>query len=146
MRWSLKLAVAVLSVVGAAGCASTASSHPKSAAASLETWNENHPEAARELCAWANAHPQAATRLFDWEGTHEARAHEFVDWAVVHPHQGLDTFVSEHPRWDEFDFVTETHRPAANAFIAWARRHPEAAQALMNHPGGLKWAARHQSC
>ena len=143
MRLIVRLAVAVLCVTGAAGCAS----HPaRGGAASLESWNENHPEAARELCGWASAHSQAATRLFEWEGTHPERAREFVDWAVIHPHQGLDTFVSEHPRWSDFDFITETHRPAATAFIAWARHHPEAAQALVNHPGGLKWAARHQSC
>jgi hypothetical protein len=25
----------------------------------------------------------------------------------------------------------------------WCRRHPEAAEALMSHPGGLDWAGRH---
>jgi hypothetical protein len=35
------------------------------------------------------------------------------------------------------------HQPAANAFMGWCRHHPEAAEKLMSHPGGLNWAGHH---
>ena len=57
--------------------------------------------------------------------------------------QGLDAFVRTHPGWPFFNEIMERHRPAAEGFMAWCRRHPPAAQALMNHPRGLEWAGHH---
>lgn len=142
MRHVFGIAAVVLLVLGGTGCAHKERVSP----AGIEKWNANHPEAARELCAWAGNHPDAARRLFDWDAHHPDRAHDFVSWAITHPNEGIDAFVSSHPRWTDFDFISETHRPAANAFIAWCRRHPRAAEALMNHPGSLEWAARNGGC
>jgi hypothetical protein len=52
-------------------------------------------------------------------------------------------FVVGHRNWEYFDKISESHRPAAEAFLAWARRHPEAAEDLVGHPGGLAWAGDH---
>ncbi|MGZ3459584.1 MAG: hypothetical protein ACXU86_13910 [Archangium sp.] len=142
MRHLVGVATAVVLALGATGCAH----HQPVSPAGIEQWNANHPEASRELCVWVSGHPDAARRLFDWEAHHPDGAHEFVSWAITHPGEGIGAFVSAHPHWSDFDFITETHRPAANAFIAWCRRHPRAAEALMNHPGGLEWAARHGGC
>jgi hypothetical protein len=106
----------------------------------LERWAEVHPEAARELGDWAHAHPQAAQRFFEWDAHHPEKSHEFVTWTITHPAQGIDAFISTHPRWPFFDKSMAKHRPAAEAFMAWCRRHPPAAEALMNHPRALEWA------
>ena len=52
-------------------------------------------------------------------------------------------FVATHRGWPVFDEIMERHRPAAETFMAWSRRHPQAAEALMNHPHGLEWAGHH---
>ena len=70
----------------------------------------------------------------------------FVTWAIYHPGENIDWFVSQHPGWGQFDMIAQTHRPAANAFIDWCRRHPRAAEDLMNHPNGLAWAGNHLAC
>jgi hypothetical protein len=106
----------------------------------LERWAEVHPQAARELGDWARAHPQAARRFFEWDGHHPERAQEFVGWTTAHPSDGLNAFVATHPGWPFFNEVMKQHRPAADAFMAWCRRHPPAAEALMHHPRGLQWA------
>jgi hypothetical protein len=109
----------------------------------LERWAQVHPEAARELGDWARNHPEAAQRFFEWDGRHPEKAHEFVTWTVTQPSGGLDAFVATHPGWPFFKDVVERHRPAGEAFIVWCRRHPAAAEALMNHPRGLEWAGHH---
>jgi len=133
------MTAAVLAV--AAACVTVAP-----AGGGIGEWNARHPQAARELCAWVQNHPDAARRFFEWDGHHYERSHEFVTWAITHPAEGIDAFVAQHPGWGNFDVMAETHRPAANAFIAWCRRHPQAAEDLMNHPNGLEWAGRHLAC
>lgn len=142
MRYCFGIMLAALLTVGAAGCAH----HPSKAEASIGRWNEHHPEAARDLCQWVGAYPDASRRLFEWESNHPERAHDFVTWAIHHPNQGVGAFVDAHPGWSNLDFLAETHRPGANAFLDWCRRHPRAAEALMNHPDGLQWASHHGSC
>ena len=109
----------------------------------LEAWQRHHPEASRELGDWVRAHPAAAERFFTWDGRHPARAKAFVTWAIAYPRLGIDAFVLEHRGWPIFDEIALHHRPGAEAFLAWTRRHPRAAEALMNHPGGLEWAGKH---
>lgn len=109
----------------------------------LEAWERHHPEASRELGAWVKAHPHAARKLFAWDAGHPERSREFVTWAITHPGEGVGLFAGTHRGWRTFDDLVLNHRPAANDFIAWCRRHPRAAEALMNHPGGLDWAGRH---
>lgn len=106
----------------------------------IERWQKNHPEASRELGEWVRVHPEAAQKFFDWDGHHPERSKEFVSWTVHHPGDNLDVFVLSHRGWPMFDEIMEKHRPAAEAFMGWARRHGPAAEALMTHPRGLEWA------
>lgn len=109
----------------------------------IERWDRRHPEAARELGVWVHEHPQAAERFFTWDAHHPERSREFVTWAIAHPLQNIDGFVAERRGWPVFDEIMEHHRPAAELFMAWCRRHPEAAEALMAHQRGLEWAGHH---
>lgn len=137
-----------LSLAAAVGCAAPrpVPAPPVQAAAAegMEVWAQNHPEASRELGAWVKRHPRAAHRMFDWDGHHHDQAKHFVTWTIRHPKQNLDDFALEHGgRWEEFDAILEGHRPAALEFMTWCRQHGPAAEALMNHPGGLEWAGHH---
>ncbi len=120
------------------GCA-----HEPRGRVGLEQWSGNHPRASEELGGWVRTHPSAATRFFEWDAHHPERAHEFVTWTIYHPEQPIEGFVATHPGWPMFDQIAMSHRPGADAFMAWCRRHPQAAEALMNHPGGLSWAGHH---
>jgi len=111
--------------------------------AGLTMWSRNHPQASRELGLWVKGHPEAAERFFTWDGHHPERSKEFVTWTIAHPGDTIDVFVMERRGWPVFDEIMERHRPAAEAFMAWCRRHPRAAEALMNHPRGLEWAGHH---
>jgi hypothetical protein len=111
--------------------------------AGLDQWSRNHPQASRELGNWVQNHPDAARQMFEWDGTHPERSHEFVTWAIVNRGAPIQAFISTHPGWPMFDQIVAAHRPAANAFMAWCRRHPQAAEALMSHPSGLRWAGEH---
>ena len=109
----------------------------------LEGWERHHPAAAQDLGGWVKGHPAAARQFFDWDAQHPERSHAFVTWAIQHPGAGIQAFAVEHPGWPFFDQIMKSHAPAANAFMGWCRKHPEAAETLMNHPGGLDWAGRH---
>lgn len=109
----------------------------------LDMWSKNHPQASVELGNWVRNHPQAARLFFEWDGTHPVRSREFVTWAIRHPVAPIQAFISTHPGWPLFDEIVASHRPAANTFMDWCRRHPQAAEALMFHPGGLRWAGEH---
>jgi hypothetical protein len=135
-RW-----IAVLFAASLAACAH--SSPPPSGAAVIERWADNHPEASHELGEWVQHHPAAARLFFEWDAEHPARSKEFVTWAINHPAKPLEAFTATHPGWAVFDTITETHRPAAEAFMGWCRRHPRAAEALMHHSRGLEWAGHH---
>lgn len=115
----------------------------RAAPAGLEQWERNHPEASRELGVWVRNHPEAAERFFTWDGRHPERSREFVTWTISHPADNIDVFVLSHRGWPVFDQIMEHHRPAAEGFMAWCRRHPRAAEALMSHPRGLEWAGHH---
>ena len=126
--------------------AGTACARPMVAAQSapgLEGWERTHPEASRELGAWVHGHPDAARQFFEWDAAHPERAHAFVTWSITHPGEGIRAFAETHRGWEAFDVIMRDHQPAANTFMAWCRRRPEAAEALMNHPGGLNWAGHH---
>jgi len=140
--------VALLAVVSLSlsGCVVREAAPLPRGEAGLAGWNARHPEAARDLCRWAAGHQDAARKFFDWEAKHPGKTEVLVVWTVEHPNRGIDAFVADHPRWDGFDWMTETHHPAANAFMAWIRQHPEAARDLAHHPGGLEYASRAQSC
>jgi hypothetical protein len=120
------------------GCA-----HHPSGEAGIEVWANNHPQAAQQLGVWVQQHPDAASQFFEWDARHPDRAHEFVTWTIYHPTLYIDAFMALHPGWPYFDNIAAHHRPAADAFMAWCRRHPQAAESLMNHPGGLYWAGHH---
>ena len=111
--------------------------------ASLERWAYYHPRASQELGAWVQTYPPAAARLFDWDAHHPERSREFVEWSIYNPYQPIEAFVTTHPGWSYFDDMVLHHRIGVDAFMAWCRRHPNPAMALMNHPGGLDWAGHH---
>jgi len=136
----LTLAGGLLFLAGT-GCARPV--HPAQSEASLEGWERNHPEASRDLGAWVHKHPEAARRFFEWDAAHPDRAHAFVTWSIKHRDEGIRAFAETHRGWEHFDLIMRDHQPAANAFMGWCRRHPEAAEALMHHPGGLNWAGHH---
>jgi len=143
------LTASALLVVGTIACATprpvpAPAPMQSGAAEGMEMWSQNHPEASRELGEWVKRHPNAARLFFDWDGHHHDRAKHFVTWTIRHPRQNLDDFALEHnDRWDYLDQIMASHRPAANEFMAWCRQHHAAAEALMNHPGGLEWAGHH---
>lgn len=130
----------------AAVSTSCATSRPAQSPAALERWNVNHPQAASDLCRWVSNHPNAAPAFFEWDSNHPQKSQELVLWTLAHQNQGIDAFVAAHPGWNKFDWMSETHKPAANTFLGWIRLHPRAAQDLMGHPGGLRWAAHHSGC
>lgn len=141
-RTLLNFALVGTLVVGA-GVACAPPAHAAHAPGGMEAWEHNHPEASRALGAWVREHPDAAKRFFEWDGHHTERAHEFVTWSIAHPHEGIRMFADMHRGWEGFDVIAREHVPAANAFMEWCRHFPEAAEALMNHPGGLEWAGHH---
>lgn len=122
-----------------AGCAHG----PRGGKASIEQWAGNHPQASEALGVWVRNHPPAARAFFEWDAAHSERAHEFVTWTVVHPAQPIEGFVATHPGWPQFDDIAMHHRAAADGFMIWCRKYPDAAEALMSHPGGLAWAGEH---
>ncbi len=109
----------------------------------LDMWSRNHPEASRELGNWVRNHPEAARMMFEWDGVHPERSKEFVTWAISRRGAPIQAFISTHRGWPTFDRIVSSHRPAANAFMGWCRRHPRAAEDLMYHSGGLRWAGDH---
>jgi hypothetical protein len=109
----------------------------------MEAWEHNHPEASHALAKWVKEHPDAANKFFEWDARHTERAHAFVTWSITHPGEGPRKFAETHPDWEMFDEIMRDHLPAARSFMEWCRHFPDAAEALMNHPGGLAWAGHH---
>ena len=136
-------ALALCLVLPGLACAGPRPMPAAPAAEGLESWSARHPEASRELGEWVRAHPRAAHLFFDWDGHHPERSKEFVTWTLEHPGLDIDAFAFTHLNWETFDQINEKHRPAAQAFMKWVRRHPAAAESLMSHPRGLEWAGHH---
>jgi hypothetical protein len=90
-----------------------------------------------------HAYPDAARRLVSWDERHTEQAREFVTWTVTQPGGGIEAFLASHPKGQFLSDVGERHMLAADAFMAWCRRHPEAATELVSHPRGLEWVGRH---
>ena len=145
MKFHYQAVMCVAAMVALAGCAATPRQHPAQVyrEAGLERWADNHPEAANDLGSWVKNHPQAARMFFEWDGSHPERSRIFVTWAITHPGENIDVFVVEHPDWPDFNAIMERRRPAAQSFIHWCRRYPQAAETLMRHQGGLRWAGNH---
>lgn len=112
------------------------------AEAGIEKWQGDHPDASRELGEWVKTHKDAAHKFFEWDSKHPEKSKEFVHWTVEHPADPLEIFAKEHKAWPVFDEIMEHHRPAAELFMGWSRKHADAAKALMNHPRGLAWAGK----
>ena len=136
-----------LATIGlAVGCSHARRAPPSSGARghdAIESWERRHPAAAKDLGNWVHEHPQAAERIFMWDSHHPGAAESFVEWSLAKPSADIDDFAGTHHSWEEFNALMEHHRPAANAFMAWCRRHPEASRELMHYPAGLHWAGTH---
>lgn len=116
---------------------------PPTARDSIETWERRHPAAAQDLGSWVRGHDRAAGRFFTWDSRHPGAAEAFVNWSLANPRADIDDFADTHRSWDDFNWIMEHHRPAANSFMAWCRRHPDASRELMHYPAGLHWAGTH---
>jgi hypothetical protein len=112
----------------------------------LASWNQRHPEAAQELCAWTAQHPRASDQLMIWEGNNGPRAQELLQWAVANPGYGWEAFMSQHQEWQDFASVASQHPRVANQLLDWSRRHPQAAQDLLEHQGALRFAGKRNAC
>jgi hypothetical protein len=145
-RFTFRRLVAVLGLAQVlSGCVAVVRPVPPPPAGerSLEGWSHRHPAASQALGDWVRGHPRAAERFFRWDGAHPGAAESFVVWSIRNPGASIDVFAVEHPRWEDFNWVMEHHRPAANAFMVWCRQYPAAAEELMHHPAGLHWAGTH---
>jgi hypothetical protein len=112
----------------------------------LASWNQRHPEAAQELCAWIAQHRRASDRLMVWHGKNVPRAEELLRWATANPGYGWQGFMAQHPDWKDYAAIAAQHPRAANQLIDWERRHPEAAQDLLEHDGALRFAGKRSAC
>ncbi len=109
----------------------------------LEKWEKNNPDASRELGKWVSKHKDAAHYIFEWDGSHHEKAEALVKWAVKHPSENLAKFHRQHKDWPELDEIEKTHKRAFEEFLIWCKNYTDAANALMEHPNGLKWAGDH---
>jgi hypothetical protein len=118
----------------------------------MQKWAKDHGEAAKDLEAWMKADEKAAVAFFEWEGHHPKGAKQFVHWSIEHKDKSIEEYETTHAAagkkaepalWVAFDKVMNDHKAAATSFMEWARKHPEAAQALMKHAKGLLWAGTH---
>jgi hypothetical protein len=109
----------------------------------LEKWAANNPEASQALGEWVKARPNAAKLFFQWDGKHPEKSREFVTWTIEYANKDIKDFADKHPDWPVFSDIFKNHKPAANEFMAWARKYPQAALSLMKHSRGLHWAGDH---
>jgi len=120
--------------------------------ASIKRWVKHHKQAADELEDWIKANEEASKLMFEWEATHPKASKKWVHWAIEHKDGSLEDFEKTHAAtekkkepawWVSFDKLMNDHKSAAEGFMAWARKHPKAAESLMKHHKGLHWASTH---
>ncbi len=148
-----KLLLALTVWLSGAGLAQEASSDPAlrpsvstslpAESAVITHWDQQHPAAASTLASLVRDNPKAAGRMFMWDRDHPRRAQAFLAWINGRPNESLDDFVSAHHRWPVIQLVIEPYRATFEAFIAWGRAHPRAAQDLASEPRGLAWVGFH---
>jgi hypothetical protein len=109
----------------------------------IESWATTHTDAAQALRAWVHENPDAARNIFSFDTKRPARTKALVLWAVHHPSDDVMVFAGMHPGWEWFGATMSKYRAGADQFLAWARAHPQAAEELMGHPGGLRWVGDH---
>jgi hypothetical protein len=109
----------------------------------ITSWEQSHPAASAALASLVRSDPAAAGRMFMWDRDHPLRAQAFVAWINTHPSESLDDFITVHRYWPVVDLVIKPYRSTFEAFIAWGRAHPDAAQDLASQPRGLAWVGFH---
>jgi hypothetical protein len=128
--------------------------HKEKGEGAIKKWAHSHAEAAKDLDAWMKANGDAAALIVEWEGQHPKAAKKFVHFHIEHKDKGLADFESGHAAtakhkepemWVHFDKLMNDHKAAADSFIEWVRKHPKAAEDLMKHRQGLKWAGHHMA-
>ena len=112
----------------------------------LAGWDQRHPQAAQELCAWARQHPRASSQLLLWESDNGPKARELLQWAAANPGYGWESFLAQHQEWQEFAGIASQHPRAVNQMVDWQRRHPDAAQDLLEHQGAMRFAGKRNAC
>jgi len=109
-------------------------------------WNQRHPEAAQELCAWARLHPRASDALLLWESNNGPKAQELLQWTSANPGEGWESFIAQHQEWQDFAGIASQHPRATKQMVDWGRRHPQAAQDLLEHQGAMRFAGKRNAC
>lgn len=107
-------------------------------------WHGKYPLASQELCMLERANPPASRRLLQWEADNPVVATDLLQWIAQHPSEPLPGFLRDHPSvtMDEWFWGDS----AVHTLVQWARRHPDAAQALADDPEALQWSAQNQAC
>lgn len=138
MRAVLRPVVFLAAVALASGCAPRAPAEAPGAAERWASgWKASHVEAEADLAAWVRADRGAAGQLVSFDREHPFRTQSFIVWAVDHPEEPLSVFVAPRSGWTTFAEWIEGHRRAVDAFVAWCRKHREAARELAGHAHGV---------
>lgn len=151
MRLSIITAAVCLSLAAGLGCAHNQENTPGSPtsasgtpsmpaaaqpAADADAFKASYPAAAGELCAWAKKNAEAAQRFQQFATANPDKAKEFITWSVTHV-EAADAFAASHAGWSDFVFADNKHLAAANSWLNWARKYPQAARELPSRPGAL---------
>ena len=137
-----KLITAGLVVVAA--CAHSSARAPDAPPETLVSWANEYPLAAHELCGWVSHHPQDALRLRQVVQDEPTQIAMALDLAATHPSTALpgSLVLADSGGWRSH--VALPGDPAVETLLAWASRHPDAAQKL--EPQALEWIASHHGC
>ena len=140
----MRIALCVLAsalLLGSADCGGApAPRAPDAAATWVAGWKAQHAEAEADLAGWVRADRAAAGDLASFDREHPFRTQNLLRWAADHPEEPIAAFVAPRSGWTTFATMLQAHGPAMDAFIAWCRKHPEAARALASHTNGVSTA------
>jgi hypothetical protein len=137
-----KLISAGLIVVAACAHGSPKSEGPPEGVAK---WASSFPLAAQELCSWERDHPQDAMKLLDLvrdRPTQVANALQLAATSSMPEPAAPVRTLGEPSAWRTD--VALPGDPVVETLMAWAQRHPDAAQQL--DPRTLEWTAAHRGC
>jgi hypothetical protein len=108
-------------------------------------WANSFPLAAQELCSWERNHPEDAMKLLDLTRDRPTQVANALQLAAVNPmpEPGAPVRTPGEPSAWRGD-VALPNDQVMQTLIAWAQRHPDAAQQL--DPQTLEWTAAHRGC
>src|ERR1700694_4677788 len=129
-----------------AACAHGSARAPDAPPQSLVSWTNELPLAAHELCAWVGNHPQDALRWRHLVQDQRDQVANALVFAATHPATMFPagTLGETNPAAGWQGDIAPLNDRVMQTLIAWASRHPDAAQQL--EPQTLEWIASHQRC